>query len=75
MRQIYFIAANLWFLAGLILMIGRNVARTQPVMYSFFGVGGWYYPGPYSLMVLACIGLGVVFIYAALRTGTDVTRE
>jgi len=63
----YFVAGNLWLLVSLVLILGKKVERGDPTMYSFFGVGGWHYPGSYWLMVLACAGLGVAFLIIARR--------
>ena len=63
----HFIAGNVWLLVSLVLLLGRNVERTQPTLYSFFGVGGWYYPVPYGLMVLVCAAIGVAFLVTACR--------
>lgn len=54
------IVGNLWALTALVLLVGRTVARTQPVMYSFFGIGGWYYPSSYDLLVGIGFGLALV---------------
>ncbi len=51
----YFIAGNFWLFAALVMVLGRKVARTQPTMYSFFDVGGWYYPGTYNLWIGVCL--------------------
>ncbi len=49
----YFIAGNIWLVLALVLLIGRNVARTSPTMYSYFKVGAWLYPAKYNLLVAA----------------------
>ncbi|MCX6903976.1 MAG: serine/threonine-protein kinase, partial [Verrucomicrobia bacterium] len=51
------VLGNLWALIAIVLVVGKKVARTQPIMYSFFGVGGWYYPLSYNLLVAVCFGL------------------
>lgn len=57
----FFYAANLWFAITLILLIGKHAERDSPVMYSFFGVGGWHSPTTYNtFVVLAAIAGGVL---------------
>ena len=53
------VLGSLWGLAGLVLLVGRKVARTEPLMYSFFDVGGWYYPSSYHLLVAVCFGFAL----------------
>jgi hypothetical protein len=50
---------SLWALAALVLLVGRKVARTEPLMYSFFGLGGWFYPSSYHLLVAVCFGFAL----------------
>ena len=50
---------SLWALAGLVLLVGKKVARTEPLMYSFFDVGGWFYPSSYLLLVAVCFGFAL----------------
>lgn len=65
-KMAYFIVGNLWLFIALVLLLGRNVARTQPTMYSFFGIGGWYYPAPYGFMVVVCVVLGVFLMMVGM---------
>ncbi|MDB5310081.1 MAG: Serine/threonine protein kinase [Gemmataceae bacterium] len=46
----YFTAANLWFVAGLVLLLARGYARRDPDRYTLFG-SGWIDPGVYWLVV------------------------
>lgn len=55
MKPTYFAAGNLWLLVSLLLVVGRTWERSQPTMYSFFGVGGWYYPETYNVWVGLCL--------------------
>lgn len=59
------IVAMMWLLAAAVLLVGKNVARTQPLMYSFFDVGAWVYPSTYNAWVLFCglVSLGC-FLFA-----------
>jgi len=53
------VLGSLWALAAVVLLVGRKVARTEPLMYSFFDVGGWFYPSSYHLLVAGCLGLAL----------------
>ncbi len=60
-----FALGSAWILLAIILLLGRSVARTQPLMYTFFGIGGWLYPFGYNgligltaLIGMVCLGLG-----------------
>ncbi|HEY3282293.1 MAG TPA: hypothetical protein VGN26_08480 [Armatimonadota bacterium] len=59
----YFIAANLWLLFAAVLFLGRNVARSQPTFYSFFGVGGWLSPMEYNLGIVAAVVVAAFFFF------------
>lgn len=58
----YFVAGNLWLMMALVLFLGRDVARTQPTMYSFFGAGGWHHPTTYNLFIIISAGLGLLLV-------------
>lgn len=64
----FFIAGNFWLIAAVALVLGRTVARTQPLMYSFFGVGGWYYPATYNLCIGLCAAFGIACCVLAAET-------
>ena len=71
-----FVAGNLWLIVALVLLLGKNIMRGNPTRYSFFGVGGWYSPGAYWLMILVCAAMGVGFMMAARRNQqTDSDSE
>jgi serine/threonine protein kinase len=62
-----FLLGSGWILLAIILLLGRTVARTQPLMYAFFGIGGWMYPSGYNAIIgltilagLFCLWLGWV---------------
>jgi serine/threonine protein kinase len=50
----FFVVANAWLLAAVVMFLGRKVARTQPTMYTFFDVGAWLYPATYNSLVGFC---------------------
>ncbi len=71
------IVGNLWLLAAVTLLLGKKVARTQPLMYSFFDIGAWLYPTTYNLIVWFCGLLAVGFFLFAWRgrPGHAVRRQ
>lgn len=69
--KIYVVFGNLWLLSALVLMLGRTVERSNPTMYSFFGLGGWHYPIWYHVMVLACVVIASAHFRKAARARTD----
>lgn len=66
-RIVWLVIANLWLLAAIALLLGRKVARTEPLMYSFFDRGAWFYPSTYHTVIGICVGLSVVGFLLALR--------
>ena len=63
MRPTYFAAGNLWLLVSLLLALGRTFERSEPLMYSFFGIGDWYYPSTYNVWVgLSLAAAAVCFL-------------
>ena len=44
-------------------------------MYSFFGIGGSYYPFAYGFMEFACLALGVGFLVVARKIGQQKNDE
>ncbi|MDQ3621925.1 MAG: serine/threonine protein kinase [Verrucomicrobiota bacterium] len=59
------ILGSFWILA-LVLLLGRRVARTEPTMYSFFGVGGWLWPSTYHTIVAVCVAAALVCFVVVL---------
>jgi hypothetical protein len=66
-RLLLMIVGNLWLLAAVALLLGKTVARTQPVMYSFFDIGAWLYPSTYNVIVMFCGLLSLGFFAFAWR--------
>lgn len=64
----YFVAGNLWLVAALVLHVGRTFARSEPTMYSFFGMGRWFYPESYSLLVGVCAAIGILLLILSILT-------
>ncbi len=56
----YFVAGNVWLFTSVTLFLGQTVARTQPLMYSFFGVGAWMYPLAYHGLITFCMSAAIV---------------
>ena len=56
-----FLFGNFWMFVTIVLLLGRAVARTNPLMYSFAGVGPWLYPSTYHGIAFVCGLIAVVF--------------
>ena len=64
----YFVIGNLWLMFfALLIVLGRTIERTQPVIVSFFG-RGWIYPGTYSLLVALCVLAAAACLALAWKT-------
>lgn len=78
MRRQYFsplfAAANLWLVIALILFVGKKYERSEPTMYSFVGVGSYFYPGSYDSMVFGCLLVGLVFLTLAFTSMCSKSR-
>lgn len=69
----YFLLGNFWVLCALIIHIGGRLERTQPTLVSFFGVGAWFYPTSYNLMVAVAAGMAFFcFLMAAKVRRTPI---
>ena len=55
----------LWILVAASVLLGQTVARTQPLMFSLFGLGGWHYPLSYRMTGIVCVAMALTcfFIY------------
>ncbi|HQI28834.1 MAG TPA: hypothetical protein PLT20_12180 [Sedimentisphaerales bacterium] len=62
MRVTLVVVGNVWLVITLVLVLGRCFARTEPVMYSFFHVGGWYHPGEYHGIVGLCLCIAIAHL-------------
>jgi hypothetical protein len=73
----YFITANLWLAVALAVLLGRHTERYEPTMYSFFGIGGWFEPREYALLIaLPVIMAGVCFgLFIRSRPDTPSQRD
>lgn len=58
--KIYFIACNVWLFVALAAYVGKTLERSEPTMYSFFGVGQWFYEGAYGYLIKAPLFLATV---------------
>lgn len=63
-----FAASNLWLLVSLVLFVGKKYERSEPTMYSFVGVGGYFYPSSYDALVYGSLAVSLVFLVAAVLT-------
>ena len=59
-----FLLGGVWLLLALVVLLGKKVARTEPLMYAFFGLGGYRYPDSYNAVVVLSVvlGLGCVWL-------------
>lgn len=64
----FFIFGNFWLFVALVLVIGRTTARTQPTLYSFFDIGGWYYPTTYNLWIGVCMAAAIACLVLTVIT-------
>ncbi|MCA9064924.1 MAG: serine/threonine protein kinase [Planctomycetaceae bacterium] len=68
------LSANLWFVMAVVLLVGRRVARTSPLMYSFFDIGGWVDPATYNIWIAGCLVIAGGFALG-LRRGRHRSRS
>jgi len=64
----YFIAANVWLVFAVVAILSRTFERDSPTMYSFFHSGQWFYPGSYTLIVLAMLAVSAFFFVLSWKT-------
>ncbi len=64
----FFITGNVWLLVALLLTLGSHVERTEPTCVSFFGVGAWFDPGTYNVLITLCIIAAVCCLTLAWKT-------
>jgi hypothetical protein len=62
---------------ALLMLLGRRVARTEPLMVSFFGGhhAAGFYPGTYSALVALAVGAGVVCLYLSWKAARARTAR
>jgi len=58
----YFVAGNIWLFFTLLLAIGCHIERTAPTRYSFFGLGNWFTPFTYGVIMLFTLGVAVALL-------------
>lgn len=51
----YFAAGNLWTVFAVLTFMGQKKEQSSPEMYSFFGVGRWFSPNEYNLLIVTMI--------------------
>ncbi len=54
-----FLLGSCWLLLAIVVLLGKKVARTEPLMYAFFGLGGWRYPDSYNAVIVLSVVLGL----------------
>ena len=47
----YFVTGNIWLTLALLAFIGKKYERSDPTMYSVFGVGRYFYPHQYTMLI------------------------
>ncbi|BBO35678.1 hypothetical protein PLANPX_5290 [Lacipirellula parvula] len=62
----YFIAGNFWLVAALLIFIGKRYERSEPTMYTVFGVGRYFSEGEYTTLTLGTLAIAVAFFTAAV---------
>jgi hypothetical protein len=60
---------NLWLIIALLLYVGGHVERTQPIMYSFFGVSKWMSPSKFYLFIGFAVLAAVFHFLLLMRKG------
>ena len=63
----YFVAGNFWLFVSLLLFVGKTYERSSPTRYSFLGVGHWFTPLGYNLLVALTFLIAVCFLIGAGR--------
>jgi predicted MFS family arabinose efflux permease len=53
--RIYLIAANFWALLALMFYVGKTAMRSSPDRYAMFGVGRWFGPSEYAMLLILVI--------------------
>jgi len=71
----FWFLGHLWLLAFVLLCLGRKVARTGPVRYHFFGIGGWLEPFTYNVILGVCLSASVLcFFWAWRQAKTQIAK-
>lgn len=63
----YFMAGNFWLFMALLLVLGKTYERSSPLRYSSFGMGHWFTPAGYNLLVLLVFALALLFFFLDLK--------
>jgi hypothetical protein len=65
----YFLFANFWAVAAVLVYIGKTTMRNSPDRFAVFGVGRWFGQAEYATLILVLIALSVVHfaVYARSR--------
>ena len=68
----FFVIGNVWLIIALLLALGSHVERTQPTMVAFFGLGAWFDPGMYMILVELCVAAAIVCFTLAWKSRRQV---
>lgn len=63
----YFVAGNFWLFVALALLVGKTYERSAPLRYSFFGLGHWFTPFGYHLLIALIFLLALAYLAGAGR--------
>ncbi len=63
MTGLMFLLGSCWLLLAIFELLGKKVARTEPLMYAFFGLGGWRYPDSYNAVIVLSVLLGLACLW------------
>lgn len=64
----YFVAGNIWLAIAFVAWIGRTYERSDPLMYSFMGVGHTFYPSGYAVVLAVPLAIAAVNFVLYWRT-------
>jgi hypothetical protein len=63
----YFVMGNVWLLTAVMLWLGRDQVRSEPVRFAFFGVGGLHSPFTYQMLIVLCVAIGLALVFRGRR--------
>ena len=70
----YFVAGNLWSFVSLVVFLGQKQERMCPTRVSFLGLGSWFRPATYNVVVLLCLAVAIAFFYLSRRREGEDTQ-
>lgn len=64
----YFVTGNVWLVLALLMVLGSHFERSEPTRVSFFGLGAWFDPNTYNMLVAVCVAVAVICFTLAWKT-------